>query len=169
MRRLILLRHAKAKRNAPSGEDFDRPLAERGQNDAVLIGRLLADDGIAPDRVLVSAAQRTQETWRAASAAFPDIEPSIRRDLYLADAKTLLHAIEDEEDADTVMVVAHNPGIHALAVALLRRDSAAPSTVAKLERGFPTATAAVFMIDEAGRATYDGLFLVAEHGGGGGE
>ena len=68
-----------------------------------------------------------------------------------------------------LLLIGHNPGIHALAVALLRRDSAPPSIVAKLDRGFPTATAAVFAIDQAGRASYDGLFLVKDYGGGGSE
>ncbi len=167
MRRLILLRHAKAVR-AQNGDDFARPLAAQGRLDAALIGEVLAGQGLVPDLALVSSAQRTRETWDELAKAFPDAQAQFRRDLYLADARTLLAALEGEE-AQTLMLVAHNPGVHALAVALLRDGSAAPSTIAKVERGFPTATAAVFAIDEAGRASYDGLFLAAEHGGAGAE
>jgi len=168
VRRLILLRHAKAQR-APAEDDIDRPLAPQGQTDAALIGKVLAQEGLKPDRVLVSSALRTRQTWEALKGAFPNADAQERRDLYLADARTLLNAVEEDESADTVLVLAHNPGVHNLAVALLRRDGAPPSVVAKLERGFPTATAVVFAIDAAGRANYDGLFLVAEHGGAGTE
>lgn len=169
MRRLILLRHAKAQRSAPSGEDFDRPLAPQGRTDAALIGRVLAAEGLIPDRVLLSSSHRTVETWDQVRTAFPGVEGDARKDLYHAGAHTLLAAIEDEQDAEVLLLIGHNPGIHALAVALLRRDSAPPSIVAKLDRGFPTATAAVFAIDQAGRASYDGLFLVKDYGGGGSE
>jgi phosphohistidine phosphatase len=169
LRRLILLRHAKAKAAALGGDDFERPLTERGRADAALIGRLLAADGLVPDRVLLSSSRRTAETWAQAQIAFPGVAGDARRGLYLADARTLLQAIEEEDEGEVVMVIGHNPGIHALAVNLLRQGSAAPSTMAKFDRGFPTATAAVFAIDQAGRASYDGLYLVSEHGGGGPE
>ena len=101
---------------------------------------------------------------------FPSVTVDMRRDLYLADAETLWQAVEQTADeADTLIVVAHNPGIHELAARLLRRDGGSPSAVAKVERGFPTATAAIFLIDDAGRAMYDGLILASEHGGGAGE
>ena len=137
--------------------------------DAALIGRVLAADGVIPDRVLLSSAQRTTETWSEVQAAFPSVEGDARRELYLADARALLRAIEGEDDAEVVMVIGHNPGIHSLAVHLLRQGSASPSIIAKFDRGFPTASAAVFAIDLAGRASYDGLYLVSEHGGGGSE
>lgn len=168
MRRLILLRHAKALR-APGEDDFDRPLAPQGASDAGIIAGALARAGVTPDRVLVSSARRTRETWDQARAAFPDAQAEFRRDLYLADAHTLWAAVDEASDADTLLVIAHNPGIHSLAASLLRRDGAAPSVVARMERGFPTATAAVFAVDEAGRCAYDGLYLVAEHGGVGAE
>ena len=54
MKRLILFRHAKTERHAPSGQDFDRRLTQRGRDDARLMGRVLADAGFSPDLVLVS-------------------------------------------------------------------------------------------------------------------
>ena len=169
MRRLILLRHAKAIRS-PGEEDFDRPLAAQGIADAGIMGRVLAQAGLLPDRALVSGALRTRQTWEEIAPSFPGAKAQVRRDLYLAEVDGLWAAVEGAgEEVDTLMVVAHNPGIHALASALLRRNGAPPSTVAKVERGFPTCTAAVFAIDEAGRAAYDGLYLVAEHGGAGTE
>lgn len=169
MRRLILMRHAKAERGSATGEDFDRALSERGVADAALMGRVLAAAKIAPDRALVSSANRTQQTWDAVRESFPRAGAIVSRSLYLAEPDEIEDAIEANTDAGTVIVIAHNPGIHALAYRLLERGSAPPSIMARLDRGFPTSTAAAFLIDEAGRASYDGFFLVADHGGGGGE
>jgi phosphohistidine phosphatase SixA len=38
MRRLLMLRHAKAEKSAPGGGDFDRALASRGREQAPKIG-----------------------------------------------------------------------------------------------------------------------------------
>ena len=169
MRRLIIMRHAKAEKASPTGEDFDRPLSARGEADAALMGRVLAGEGLIPDRALVSGAARTRQTWALAAESFPGAEARYSRALYLADPDEMLAAIEAESSAETLMVVAHNPGCHALALRLLAAGSAAAGVLRRFDRGFPTASAAVFDVDEAGRAHYDGLFLAAEHGGGGGE
>ena len=63
------------------------------------------------------------------------------------------------------MVVGHNPGLHELAVELLVEASAASAEVERVAARFPTATAVVYEIDEAGRARLDGLFLAKELGG----
>ena len=55
MRRLILLRHAKAENQAASGEDIDRALTARGLADAARMGQVLADAGLQPDLALVSS------------------------------------------------------------------------------------------------------------------
>ncbi len=169
MRRLVLMRHAKAERASPGGGDFDRALTERGRRDASIMAGVLDGAGIVPDKVLVSSALRTRETWEAMAAAFPQAQVAFSRALYHAEPDALLDAIEDEEDSDTVMVVAHNPGVHALALRILKVGSAPPSDLARFDRGYPTSTVSVFSIDEAGRAAYEALFLAADHGGGGGE
>lgn len=169
MKRLILMRHGKAERTSAGG-DFERALTDRGRGDAALMGRLLADEGLTPDIALVSAARRTQETWQAAAAAFPDAKESVLRGLYHAPADRILFEAEAAgAEHDAVMVVGHNPGIHALVVALLREAGSGSSIVARAESRFPTATVAAFVFDAGGRPAYDGLFYAADHGGGGGE
>ena len=164
------MRHAKAERRAESGRDFDRPLAERGLSDAALMGQVLARAGLTPDVALVSPAKRTEETWAALSKAFPGARHEGDRGLYNAGAQTLWAAVQKAgETAGTVMLVAHNPGVHELTVALLRQGSASPSVIAKATERFPTSTVAAFTFDAAGRPCYDGIFLAADHGGGGGE
>jgi phosphohistidine phosphatase len=170
MDRLIVMRHAKAERRAESGRDFDRALTERGREDAALMGRVLAKAGLAPDVAVVSPAKRTEETWAEAAAAFPGARQEGDRSLYNASAQSLWEAAQKAgRTAQAVLVVAHNPGVHELAVALLREGSAAPALIAKAAERFPTSTAMAFTFDAAGRPCYDGLFLAAEHGGGGGE
>lgn len=169
MKRLILMRHGKAERSNPGG-DFERGLAERGFNDAALMGRVLADEGLTPDLALVSAARRTQETWRAVSTSFPQARAAHVRGLYHASADRILREVEDNADlAETIMVVGHNPGLHELTLQLLRQGGAGSALVMRAEAKFPTATVSAFTFDEAGRPAYDGLFYAADHGGGGGE
>jgi phosphohistidine phosphatase len=118
MRTLVLLRHAKA---APDGDvDADRTLTERGVQDAIAVGHLLAGLGIEPDRVLVSSAVRAVQTWNAAAAALPgSAVPTPDARIYrntLADLVDVLRDVPDE--ATTVVLVGHAPGVPELAVAL---------------------------------------------------
>lgn len=169
MKRLILMRHGKAERSNPAG-DFERALADAGRKDAALMGRLLADEQLVPDLALVSAAQRTQDTWEEVSKAFPEAKSRTLRALYHADAARILFEVEAVmEEAETIMVVGHNPGMHELTLVLLRQGGAGSALVARAESRFPTSSIAAFTFDDAGRPVYDGLFYASDHGGGGGE
>ena len=164
--RLILLRHAKTESKAASGEDFDRALTGRGLSDAALMGRVLSGAGLIPDRVLVSAAKRSVQTWEAAAPALPDAHVEIRRDLYAASADALRAAALKIEDAKVVMVVAHNPGVQALAQQFGEASTLIQAELrAKLALGFPSAAAAAFDLDQD-RIGCLGLFTPREHGGG---
>src|ERR1035437_9442585 len=70
MRRLLLLRHAKAERSEPGTKDLSRVLIDRGRKDAAKIGAYMAAHALVPDRVVLSPAARTQETWKYAATAF---------------------------------------------------------------------------------------------------
>jgi phosphohistidine phosphatase len=121
MRRLILFRHSKADRSQPGERDIDRALVERGRKDAAQIGAYMATHGLAPDRVLISPALRTQETWKYASAAFkPAPGAATLERLYDATAHTVLAVIKDVPPAaHTLLVVGHNPGLHDLVLLLI--------------------------------------------------
>ena len=163
MDRLILFRHGKTEARAPSGEDFDRRLVERGRRDVRLVSDALAGAGFTPDRALVSAAIRARETWEAAAPAFPEATLETRPELYDSDARVLLNAGQTPLGR-TVAVVAHNPGLQVLAIALAGRARAA-SYEARLRAGLATGAAAVF--EFAGdRVEALGLFYPADFGGG---
>ncbi len=121
MRRLLLFRHAKAERPLPGAEDRERALVERGRKDAAKIGAYMAAHALVPDRVLVSTATRTQQTWKSAEGAFKPAPAATMVDrLYDATPHAILAAIKDvPAKAHTLMVIAHNPGLHELALMLI--------------------------------------------------
>jgi phosphohistidine phosphatase len=121
MRRLILFRHAKAEAAASGQKDLARALIERGRKDAACIGAYMATHALTPDRVLVSPARRTQETWKQQSSAFkPAPAATTTEKLYDATPHAILAAIKDmPATAHTLLVVGHNPGLHDLALMLI--------------------------------------------------
>ena len=171
MKRLIVMRHAKAERDSASGRDFDRDLTDRGIRDAILMAEVLRRYAIKPDLALVSPALRTTKTFETVAQTLSlVITPLSEQVMFNASAGTLRRLIEDEEDrAETLLVIAHNPGVADLCLQYLKEGGASAATMAKLMMGFPTAGMMVFTLDPAGRPLYDGLFIPSEHGGGAGE
>lgn len=121
MRRLLLLRHAKAERSAPGASDHDRALIERGRKDAAKIGTYMAAHALAPDRVVISTAARCQQTWKHAGGAFrPAPAATSTEKLYNAAEHAILAAIKDTPAAaHALLVIGHNPGLHELALMLI--------------------------------------------------
>jgi phosphohistidine phosphatase len=118
---LSLLRHAKSSWISPTLPDQDRPLNTRGIADAPLIGRAIAKHGIDPSLVLCSSARRTRDTL---ALVLPElkVEPRViyEEALYHATASEMLRTLRGiSGDANSVMLVGHNPEIHALALDLI--------------------------------------------------
>jgi phosphohistidine phosphatase len=154
-RTIVLLRHAKA--DWPSVPDHERPLADRGRQDAPTAGRRLADDGVAVDLVLCSTAARTRETWKLAAHELPHRPKTVYEErLYDATLGELIALLtETPDDVGSVLLVGHNPGMHALADALA--GGAEPDALARMSGGgFPTAAFAVL--------TFSGSWKGVEHG-----
>jgi phosphohistidine phosphatase len=89
-------------------------------------------------------------TWELASAEL-DQAPDVihRRELYMAPPARLLETIRHQGGtADRLMLVGHNPGMHALAVRLVGEGDA--KLRAQLAEKFPTA--ALARIDFAARS-----------------
>ena len=140
MKALILVRHAKSGWGNPDLSDRDRPLNKRGQRAAPVMAAWLQDQGYLPDMALVSDARRTQETWALMDLGVP---ASFHAGLYLAEPNEILAHVA-QTDADTVMVLAHNPGIGELSIELA-------VDWPKHERfiQFPTASVCVLRFDVA--------------------
>ena len=112
MARITLLRHAKAETPTAEIADFDRGLAARGQRNADRIGRFVADNGLVPDLVIVSPAQRTRQTYDLVSAHWPGTATEYRDSIYEASAENIMTAITSLGGAhEHVMVIGHNPGL----------------------------------------------------------
>lgn len=168
MQRLILMRHARAERTAPSGRDEDRELSPQGLADAMVMGRGLAGRGLRPDLALVSTAARARQTWDGAHEAFGDVEVELDPRLYNAGVAVLRAAIDAAADrCACLMIVAHNPGLPHLALDLLTESAAPASVLDRFQGSYPPAAAAVFETDAAGRCVYGGFFTPRDFGGGG--
>jgi phosphohistidine phosphatase len=121
MRRLILFRHAKTEPSEPGLEDRTRVLVERGRKDAAKIGAYMKSHALVPDRVVISPAARTQETWKIIATAFRPAPGAASADqLYDATPHAIFAVIKDAPAAaHTLMVVGHNPGLHGVALMLI--------------------------------------------------
>lgn len=145
MRRLLLVRHAKAE--IPTGLDIERRLAARGREAAPLIGAYLKDEHLLPDLALVSPAERTRETWSLMRASLGAVETREERRIYEASTEGLLGVVHGvEAGVRTLLIVGHNPSIGDLARRLAGHGDR--YAFARLAQGFPTAALAV--LDFAG-------------------
>jgi phosphohistidine phosphatase len=137
-RELLLLRHAKSAWDDPSAADHDRDLAPRGVKAAKRMGHELVARGLVPDLVLCSTARRARRTLELVLRAF-DPAPPVRelRSLYLAPPSRLLEVVQRQPPSvRRLMLVGHDPGMHALGQRLAGRGPA--DLLASLAAKFPT-------------------------------
>jgi phosphohistidine phosphatase len=113
------------------------------------MGRHLASERLIPDRVIVSGARRTRQTWELIAPHLPpSIDVHFDKRIYEAPYQALLGVVRENLDsAETLMLVGHNPGLQSLALHLARRDASPKRR--KLETKYPT----------CGLAVLDFLFL----------
>ncbi|HXP00324.1 MAG TPA: histidine phosphatase family protein [Luteibacter sp.] len=111
MHELILLRHAEAEPGKDGKDDRERKLTEHGKHEARAAGEWLASHGIKYDRILCSPAERTKET---AALALGQVEPTYEPQIYDATPGDLFDVIDQNKDAERVVLVGHNPGIEQL-------------------------------------------------------
>lgn len=140
-RSIVLLRHAKA--DWPQVADHDRPLAERGRQDAPAAGEWLAQHDISPQLTLCSTATRTRETWKLAVHQLPHRPKTVYEErLYEAAPGRIIEVInETPDEVRDLLVIGHNPGMQSVAEVLAGAGDG--DAVARMSRGFPTAAVAV--------------------------
>ncbi|BDV31197.1 SixA phosphatase family protein [Microbacterium terricola] len=125
---LVLVRHAKSDWGSPALDDHERPLNARGRRDAPAMAARLAATGFRPDVILASTAVRARTTAEAFGAELA-VAVHLDEELYGAPARTLL-ATAAASGAGSVVVVAHDPGMSALADRLSDGDIAQMPTCA---------------------------------------
>jgi len=114
MKRLLLLRHAKAVPATDPLVDIDRPLADRGERDARRIGERLRQQRVQPALILTSPAARALRTAQlvARTVDYPLDTIALDRRLYLAEPAAIIEIIAAQDAAiETLLVVGHNPGL----------------------------------------------------------
>ncbi len=118
MKRLTLLRHAKAEAYDSRG-DHKRALSRRGITDALLVGEFLYESNLSPHRFLVSDAKRTAQTAELVAQA-----NKLREDVIEYDAKLYVgYSVVDflkrmatiSDVHKHVAIVGHNPWISDMA------------------------------------------------------
>lgn len=108
------MRHAKAEKSELNDDDFERPLAQRGYNDAGLICDFLKQHKMVPDYVLASPSKRTAQTAEVVLQHFKNqkIKSDFDTDIYEASINDLVHAIRNiPVKYKKPMLIGHNPAI----------------------------------------------------------
>jgi phosphohistidine phosphatase len=150
MKRLTLLRHAKSGDDGTVARDFDRPLNAKGRRAARAIGRHMRDQALRFDAVIASPATRVAETLQEVEAVYGlGLAPHWEKALYLATPDELLDAIhEAPADAESILLVGHNPGLEQLVLKLVPARDAGDAR-GEVEIKYPTASLAemTFAVD----------------------
>jgi phosphohistidine phosphatase len=145
MPRLCLFRHAKSDWFAGASGDFGRPISARGERDAPLVGAHVVAQGWQPDRILCSPARRCRQTLEIVAGCLdndPDVSfPAGLYDSSGADYAGLIGA--HGGDAETLMIIGHNPMIHETALRLAIPGISPAAT--GLGRKFPTSAVSVLV------------------------
>lgn len=114
MRTLTLFRHAKSSWANGDLRDRDRPLDERGEHDAPLMGGRMKSAGIRPSLIVSSPALRAWTTAKIIAGEISYPIEFLQRDpvLYLANLKTLIDFVGRQDTGfKSIMLVGHNPGL----------------------------------------------------------
>jgi phosphohistidine phosphatase len=117
-RQLTLLRHAKSSWDEAGIKDKDRPLNERGERDAPVMGGRLRARGARPTLILTSTAVRARRTAQiiAREIGYPLEFLQREDDLYLATPDDIIAVVARQDSSfRDVVVCGHNPGLTELA------------------------------------------------------
>jgi phosphohistidine phosphatase len=147
-RRLLVVRHAKSA--WPAGvPDRLRPLGPRGLRDAPRMGQRIRELVGAVDVVVVSPTQRTQETWALINEELGHTGPVLTdARVYDAWGAHMLDLVRElPQDAGTVMILGHEPGVSELVLNLA--GSARDDLRDRVATKFPTCAVALLRAELA--------------------
>ena len=112
MKTLYLMRHAKSSWSFDELSDRERPLNDRGRDDAPRIGQALAKRHITPALVVSSPAVRALSTavLVAREVDYPHDKIQVEPALYEADLDTVVAIIRElPDEANSALLTGHNP------------------------------------------------------------
>ncbi|MEO6637920.1 MAG: histidine phosphatase family protein [Ginsengibacter sp.] len=114
MKTLLIVRHAKSSWQEVGLSDFDRPLNDRGKEDAPRMAQKLLDKKIKIDCFISSPAKRAQKTAKLFMKEYDTKKEELILvpSLYEASSKNFYAVIENfDDDCTTAAIFSHNPGI----------------------------------------------------------
>ena len=114
MKILTLVRHAKSSWKDNKISDRERPLNKRGERDAPMMGKRIVAAGIRPSLILSSPAVRAWTTAKilAQEIGYPLEFLQRENGLYLASLDNIIDVLVTQDaEFNSVMIVAHNPGL----------------------------------------------------------
>jgi len=115
MKTLLLMRHGKSSWKGEKMNDHERPLNKSGRMDSKRIAKTLLVNELIPDIILSSSAMRAKQTAGIiidtlgfqGRIIFSD-------DLYMGEPQDFIDVLKTiDDEAETVMIIAHNPGLEA--------------------------------------------------------
>ena len=120
MKKLTILRHAKAELPEKYPSDFVRPLTKRGEKDAALIAAFLAQLDPPIDWILSSPALRAEQTTKAVAKRLAKNVPAVyEAQIYEADAGLLLNLLKAiPPEPEHVLLIGHNPSLESFVAGL---------------------------------------------------
>ncbi len=138
MLRLYIMRHAKSSWAVPGARDFDRELNDKGFEDLQKVTKLIQSESISPELILCSSAIRTQQTLDAILKGFKN-QPRIEytEKLYSSGLSEYIEIINSIKNAQSIMIIGHNPMCGSLATAL--PSSGPAEELEKIAYRYPTA------------------------------
>jgi phosphohistidine phosphatase len=113
LKTLFIIRHAKSDQRF-FGNDFERPLNERGKADAPVMAKRLLDKKISIDAYISSPAKRAKKTAELFCSTYGRLADEIIfvTPLYHAPSEIFYEVIQHIDDSiNTAAVFSHNPGI----------------------------------------------------------
>ncbi len=128
-RELLILRHGKSDWGGDAVNDFDRPLARRGRKAVKCMASWLREQGLLPEHILSSTAERARQTALrlCRHADIPESRVEWQEAIYAADLQALLDVLVNAlQQHRRTMIVGHNPGLEELVEYLAGESIKAP-------------------------------------------
>lgn len=114
MKSLTIVRHAKSSWKHHGLSDRERPLNRRGERDAPIMAKRVAEAGIRPSQIISSPAVRAWTTAKifARELGYPAEFLQREDGLYLASLDNLLDVVATQDAGfNHLMLFGHNPGL----------------------------------------------------------
>ncbi|TGK28218.1 histidine phosphatase family protein [Leptospira gomenensis] len=122
MKQIHLIRHAKSDWESEFRADHERPLSERGKQNAKSLRKYLEKLEFQCDLFLVSNSKRTCDTYRIINRKGNlSKEEIVSEELYEFDAEEILTKLRNSDsELETIALLGHNPWMEELANRLIR-------------------------------------------------